>query len=180
MPLAADLWPGPEGAAEECAAGWGVCCLRLAPPTAGLAQKQRRRGAQLDGDFSFHAYRRRLRPGPEAAAEGGAAFALHALRRRLRAWPGGDGGGALSWTGSYLSMPLAADLGPGPEGAAEGRPSRRGVCVTTWPASLGWPSGPAGVTLEGRLACFAGFAPRARGPARATRTDYLIYCSQRA
>ena len=41
---------------------------------------------------------------------------------------------------------------------------------TTWPASLGWPSGPAGGTLEGSLAC----------PADATRTDYLVYCSQRA
>ena len=35
--------------------------------------------------------------------------------------------------------------------------------VTTWPASLGWPSGPAGETLEGRLACFA---RRGRVPSR--------------
>ena len=38
-----------------------------------------------------------------------------------------------------------------------------GWTETTWPASLGWPSGPAGATLEGRLACFA---RRARGPSR--------------
>ena len=30
-----------------------------------------------------------------------------------------------SWTGYWLRTPFAADLGPGPEAAAEGRPSRR-------------------------------------------------------
>ena len=35
---------------------------------------------------------------------------------------GGGGGGALSWTGGLLSLPLAADFGSCPEGAAEGRP----------------------------------------------------------
>ena len=63
-------------------------------------------------------------PGPEAATEGCAAgqgIALYASRR-LRARPGGCAGGALSWTGSLLSTPPAADFGPGPgpEGAAAG------------------------------------------------------------
>ena len=49
-----------------------------------------------------------------------AANAFYATRRRLRAWPGGGGGGARSWTGSLLSTPLAADFGPGLDGAVEG------------------------------------------------------------
>ena len=127
----------------------------IAPSTSGLARRRRRRGAQLDGEFAFYASRRRLRPGPgperrrerswtgyllstppaadfgpcpEGAAEGGAAglgVALYASSRRLRAWPGGGGGGERSRTGSLLSMPLAADFEPGPEGAAEGQPMRR-------------------------------------------------------
>ena len=40
---------------------------------------------------------------------------------------------------------------------------------TTWPASLGWPSGPASVTQEGSLACFF---QQARGPRRC-HTDRL-------
>ena len=79
--------------AEGWAAGRGVCFLRLPPPTSGLAalaQRGPRRGLQLDGEFS-----------------------LHVSRRRLRAWPGGGSGDVRS------STPLAADLGPGPEWAAE-------------------------------------------------------------
>ena len=47
-------------------------------------------------------------------------FVFYASRSRLRAWYGGGGRGALSWTGSLLSTPLAADFGPGMEAAAEG------------------------------------------------------------
>ena len=36
---------------------------------------------------------------------------------------------------------------------------------TTWPASISWPSGLAGATQKGGLACFA----------RQTRTDFLLY-----
>ena len=61
-----------------------------------------RRGAQLDREF-----------------------ALYASHRRLWALPGG----VCSWTGRLLSTPLAANFGPGPEAAAEGGPTRRGVCI---------------------------------------------------
>ena len=94
-------------AAEGRSAGLGVCFLSLSPPTSGQARRGRRRGAQLDREF-----------------------ALHASRRRIRAWLGGGGGGALSWTGSLLSTPLAADFGPGPEAAAG-----RGVCFLRLPPS---------------------------------------------
>ena len=55
-------------------------------------------------------------------------FALYASRRRLRAWPGG--GGAHKWTDIFLSTPLAADFGPGPEAAAEGQAAGRGIFFT--------------------------------------------------
>ena len=53
---------------------------------------------------------------------------LHPSCCRLQAWPGGGGGGERSWTGSWLTAPRAADFGPFPEAAAEGRPTRRGFC----------------------------------------------------
>ena len=98
-------------------------------------------------------------PGPEAAAEGGAArrgvcfarlppptsgqawrwrrrgtqldgeFAFYASRRRFRARPGGGGGGRRSWTGYLLCTPLAADFGPGPAAAAEGGAAGLGVAL---------------------------------------------------
>ena len=77
----------------------------ILPPTSGLARRRWRRGAQLDGELAFYG-----------------------SRRRLRALPGGGGGGALSWTGGLLSLPLAANFGPGPEGAAEGCAGGREVC----------------------------------------------------
>ena len=70
--LATDSGPGSEVVVEGWAAGRGVCFLRLPPPTsslAALAQRRPRRGLQLDGEFS-----------------------LHASRHRLRAWPGGGSG----------------------------------------------------------------------------------------
>ena len=83
-PLAADFGPG-----LEAATGRGVCFLRLPPSTLGLARRRRRRrGAQLDGDVSFYA-----------------------SRRRLRAWPGGGGGGGRSWTG--VCFPSLAPLTSG-------------------------------------------------------------------
>ena len=96
-PLAADFGPCPEAVAAGCAAGWGVCSPRLSPPTSGLARRRRRRGAQLDWEFS-----------------------CYGSRRRLRAWPGGGSGGVHSLTGNSLATPLAANFGPGPEAAAEG------------------------------------------------------------
>ena len=80
---------------------------RLSPPTSGLARRGRRWGAQLEGDVSFH-----CSPPTSGLARRG--------RRRFRAWLGGGGGGALIWTGSLLSTPLAADFVPGPEKASEG------------------------------------------------------------
>ena len=77
----------------------------LLPPTSSLARRRWRRGAQLDGELAFYG-----------------------SRRRLRALPGGGGGGALSWTGGLLSLPLAAIFGPGPGGAAEGCAGGREVC----------------------------------------------------
>ena len=54
-------------------------------------------------------------------------FSLYACRSQLRAWPGGGDGGACRWTGSLLSTPLTADIGPGSEGAAEGHVAGLGV-----------------------------------------------------
>ena len=79
-------------AAEGCAVGRGVRFLRLSPPTSALGRRGRRRGAELDGEFASYASRRRLGPDQESEAEG----ALH-----------------------FLSTPLAADFGPGPEAAVE-------------------------------------------------------------
>ena len=91
--LSPNFGPGRKVASEVCAAGQGLCSLRLSPPTSGLAWRRRQ-----DGEFAFYA-----------------------SRRRLWAWPGGGGGGgARSWTEMFLSTPRAADFGPGPEGAAEG------------------------------------------------------------
>ena len=101
-PLAANFGPGPEATAEGRSAGLGVCFERLAPPTSGQYWRRQRRGTQLDVEF-----------------------ALYASRRRLRAWPGGGGGGRRSWTGSLLSMPPAADFGPGLEEAAVGSAAGR-------------------------------------------------------
>ena len=55
----------------------------------------------------------------------------------FRAWPGGGSGGARSWTGSLQSTPLAADFGPRPDGAVEGRLPWPGVCFSIFhsPAS---------------------------------------------
>ena len=74
--------------------------LRLLPPTSGLARRWRLKGAQLDGEFASYASRLRLRP-----------------------WAGGGGGEALSWMGSSLPTPLAADSG------LTRRAKRRGRCI---------------------------------------------------
>ena len=123
MPRAANFGPGQEAAAEERSAGLGVCFVGLALPTSGLARRRRQRGLQLDRELLCMPPSVHFGPGPEGAAEGGAAgrgVALYASRRRLWAWPGGGGGRAHSWSGSLLSTPLAADSGPGPEAAEEG------------------------------------------------------------
>ena len=95
-----------------CSAGRGRCFQRLWPPTSGLAQRRQWRGAQLDWEL-----------------------ALDGSGSQLRAWPGGvpegcsAGRGTCSQLGGGLA-PLAANFGPGwpgPEAAAEGRPTRRGV-----------------------------------------------------
>ena len=75
-PRAAHSGPGPEAVA-----GRGVCSLRLPPSTSGLTRRWRRRAAQLDGDISFYA-----------------------SRRRLWAWPGGGGGGARGPEFAFLSF----------------------------------------------------------------------------
>ena len=135
-PLAANFGPSPEGAAVEGAAGQGVCILRLCPPTRAwpggrgrgarswtgslhptpLAAdfgpgSERQRGAQLDGEFASRAYAsgRRFGAGSEPV--------------------GGCSGSRRSWTGSLHPTPLAADFGPGSEGAAEGRAAGQGVCI---------------------------------------------------
>ena len=62
----------------------GVCFLRLSPPTSDLARRGRRKGAELDAEFAFHA-----------------------PRRQLRAWPGWGGGGVrcLGVEFAFLSVP---------------------------------------------------------------------------
>ena len=136
--LGADFGPGPEGAAEGCAAGqeFGLYATRrrlrawhggggggersqlgslLCLPCAAVARRQRLREAQLDGEFAFYA-----------------------PRRHLRAWPRGGGGGELSWTGNLYSTPRAADFGSGPEVTVERRAAGRGVCfVRPSPPSSG-------------------------------------------
>ena len=99
--LATNFGPGPEAAAEGCTAGREVCFLRSSPPS----------------------------------------------RRRLQAWPGGGGGGALSWTEGLFFLPLAANFGPGPEAAAEECAGGREVCFYASRRRLrAWPGGAA----EGR------------------------------
>ena len=71
-----------------------------------------RAGAQLDGEYSFYASRRPI-------------WALVQMRRQRS----GDGDGGLrSRTGSLLSTPLVADIGPGAEGTTEGFEAGQGVC----------------------------------------------------
>ena len=133
-PRAADIGPGSEGGAEGHVAGLGVSFLRLLSPTLGLGRGRRWRGAHLDGatpnPTSGLVWRRQQR-GAQLDGE----FAFYASRHRLRAWPGASpevgGGGvcSLSWTGSLLSTPLAADFGPGAEGAVEVSATGRGVCL---------------------------------------------------
>ena len=70
----------------------------------------------------------------EAAAEGrsaGQGVCFSASRRQLRVWPGRGGGGVRRWTGSLLSTLLGANFGPAPEGAAEGRPTKRGASFSS-------------------------------------------------
>ena len=103
---AADFGPGPEAVAEGRVAISGICFS--ASLTANLG------------------------PGLEAAAERCTAGRGICFLRLLPPTSGlarKGKGGALSWTGSLLSTPLAANFRPAPEeGAAEGRPTRRGVC----------------------------------------------------
>ena len=116
----------------------GVCYLRLAPPTSGLARRRRKRGAKaakLDGEFALYAARRRLRAWPGGDDGGGRSWSGWTgsllptpCSFDFRAWPGGGGGGGRSWQGSLLSAPLAADLRPDPEAAAEGGGAGGGVC----------------------------------------------------
>ena len=102
--------PGPEAAAQGRAAGRGACSLRLSPP--------------------FPAW-------PGVVGEGvrgwmGRSLSTPLAQCQLRVWLEGDGGWAASWacswTGSLISTPLAADFGPGPEEAADGRVAGRGTC----------------------------------------------------
>ena len=95
-----------------------VCFLRLALPTSGLARRGRRRGGLRDGPARRERHRRStycccwkvaLHPPLSAGPAGG--------------WPCGSGTG-----GAPAATPLAADFGPGPEGAAEGRAAEQGVC----------------------------------------------------
>ena len=101
----------------------GNCFVRLSP-TSGQARRRRRRGAQLDGEFTFYA-----------------------SRRRLRARPGlGPGGGGR--TGSLLSTPPAVDFGSGLEGgqgAAAGRVAgSRHFLLCLCRRLLAWPGGGGG------------------------------------
>ena len=61
-----DLGPGPEGAVDGCAAGRGVCSLRLSPlpRTLGLFRRRRRRGGLRDGESVFS--RRAVTTWPQA------------------------------------------------------------------------------------------------------------------
>ena len=70
--IAADFGLGPEVVAmrRRGALQSGEFQVCLLPPTSGLTRRRRQRGAQLDGELAFYAYRRRLRAW---AAEGGAA-----------------------------------------------------------------------------------------------------------
>ena len=67
-PLAVDLWPGPDAAADGGDARRVVCFVRLSPPTAGLALWLRLRWAMLRWATPLAAD---LGPGTVAAAEVG-------------------------------------------------------------------------------------------------------------
>ena len=160
-------------------AGRGVFFLRLSPQTSGLARTRRQRGAQLNVEFAFYASRRRLRAWPTAGPE---AESLHFIvfpsRPLLRAWPGGDDEGAY---GQRVCRGGAKKRGTGAATTISSfrnysdftgsQPMDRDyLACLAWLARALWPGGPAGAKLECEL----------EGPAGATRTDYLVYCSQLA
>ena len=94
----------------------------MLPTVPELSGRKRKTGMERSGPTSSAFHRAGWRLAPQEWHRRNtccAANDLYASRRQLRAsgWPGGGGGGALSWTGSWLSMPPAADFGPGPEAA---------------------------------------------------------------
>ena len=127
----------PGGAAVGCAAGHGIA-LYASRRRLRAWRRVRRRGAhwQLDGESAFNA-----------------------SRRQLRALPGEGGGGALSWTGSSLSTPPAADVGPGPEEATEGCAAGQGIALYAF-----GPGPEAAAELDGEFA-----SPPTSGQARRRR-----------
>ena len=85
-------------------------------------------------------------------------FSLYACRSQLRAWPGGGDGGARRWTGSLLSTPRAADIGPGTEGAAEGHVAGLGVSflrLLSPTLGLARRRRPRGPQIDGKFAFYA-------------------------
>ena len=91
-------------------------------------------------------------PGLERASESAqldGEFASYASRRRPRAWPGG--GEPRSWTEIFLSTPLAADFGTGPEVGRRGAQLDEEFCHTPLATDFGpSPDGAAGRRAGGR------------------------------
>ena len=65
-------------------------CMRLSPPTSGLARMGRRKGAEVDAEFAF------LRSGASC--------------RQLRAWPGWGGGGVCCRGVEFAFLSFTLDL----------------------------------------------------------------------
>ena len=160
-------------AAEGCAVGRGVRFLRLSPPTSALGRRGRRRGAQLDGEFASYASRRRLGPDQVRHQESAAEGALHFLSTPLAAdfGPGPEAavercGGMHSWTGSSLSTPFRLAADFGPNLEAA---EERGAAGrdSSRRRLLAWPGGGAAdVRSAGRGVRFLRLSPPTSGLAR--------------
>ena len=112
-----------------------VCSLRLSPPTSGLAWSGHRRALSWTGSFKSSFY---------------------ASRHRPWAWPGE--GGQHSWTEIFLSTPLAADFGTGPEAERTGAQLDEKFCYTPLATDFGpGLDGAAGGRAGGRGVCFSMF-----------------------
>ena len=118
-------------------------------------------------------------PGPEGGGGGAQLdreFAFYASRRRLRG-RSGVGGAEKRCTGAATSIPNFRNYSDFTGSQPMGRDYE-----TIWTASLGslGLADPLALLVRQWRAAKLASPSELEGPARVTRTDYLVYCSQRA